>query len=600
MMNILSKSIPTLKRAGVTASSQPAQGQRSQSLQMSLSQDACSLRFSGTDSGSAPPAATAPADTAPATPAAAEAPQAPLPELSAKAQMVLGTTREVKQLGPDPKLFWPASLMKYLCMDASVEKYLEDQQLKASSVFLALETALPKKLADSGVKGKCDLTPGLVQQIVNESRSFTREQGNTLVTPVDLWRWLMLKDPNGQLELILKYSGFDDKMVGRLRKAPAVKKPFHMRKGRPTKDVILKLRSAAAEMAKKVLGQPKGLTRMVDNIKTAMLGYSTSSKPNKPASITIILGPSGVGKTLTADELARVLDCDKPIYEQMNQYKDSQNAAKLTGSAPGYIGYGDGNSFADKVIRANEATAERGTPPPIIVFDEIEKANAKVFDVLMQVFDRGELPNGTGQTATFGGTHIILTSNVGQERIRQALKAGASDEEINEIAREELMKAAPPDFEGFRPEFLGRINSVIVYESLTKEDCGLILDKELRELKAAILKDDNYNLEIAPEVREYILEKGYNEKTGARAVQNFVRDSLLTDLVKKREDLIVDDKLTDPPHPPATMKTSLIPDPNNEGFKKIIFDFIPAQEGAIQGTLAPAGAGDAQPVTSGS
>lgn len=165
-----------------------------------------------------------------------EASRAPLPDLSTRAKMILGSAREVKLLGKDPQQFWPVSILKFLCLESSVSQYLLDQDIDPDSIFLGLETVLPQKLATFGITSKaCEMTGDLVQQIVTQSKQFTREQGKPEVTPGDLWRWLMRTDPNQNLNLILEGAGLDDSTVSRLREAPPFKKAGIPRKTKSPK-----------------------------------------------------------------------------------------------------------------------------------------------------------------------------------------------------------------------------------------------------------------------------------------------------------------------------------------------------------------------------
>ncbi|GLI37345.1 ATP-dependent chaperone ClpB [Geobacter hydrogenophilus] len=260
----------------------------------------------------------------------------------------------------------------------------------------------------------------------------------------------------------------------------------------------------------RVVGQDDALLLVANAIRRARSGLSD---PNRPIGSFLFLGPTGVGKTETAKALAEFLfnDDQAIVRIDMSEYQEKHTVARLIGAPPGYVGYEEGGQLTAAVKRR---------PYSIVLFDEIEKAHAEVFNVLLQVLDDGRLTDGQGRTVDFRNTVIIMTSNLGSQWIQQY---GASDyTRMKQMVTETLR-------ESFKPEFLNRIDEVVIYHALPLERIKQIIDIQIQGLKKR-LAERHITLEITDKAREYLAQEGYDPAYGARplkrAIQRKVQDPL--------------------------------------------------------------------------
>ena len=269
------------------------------------------------------------------------------------------------------------------------------------------------------------------------------------------------------------------------------------------KDKILNLYD---NLKKRVKGQDKALKLVSDAIIRSRSGIKD---PNKPIGTFMFLGPTGVGKTEVARSLAYELFDDEKhmIRIDMSEYMEKYSVSRLIGAAPGYVGYEEGGQLTEKVRR---------NPYSIVLFDEIEKAHPDVLNLLLQILDEGRLTDSNGRTVNFKNTIIIMTSNVGSEYV-------LSNEE--DKITSELNKY-------FRPEFLNRLDEIIVFNKLNKEDLGEILDNILYEIEHRLI-DINVKINLTKEAKEYFINTGYDEFYGARPLKRLVSSKLETLLAKK-------------------------------------------------------------------
>ena len=269
------------------------------------------------------------------------------------------------------------------------------------------------------------------------------------------------------------------------------------------KDKILNLYD---NLKKRVKGQNKALKLVSDAIIRSRSGIKD---PNKPIGTFMFLGPTGVGKTEVARSLAYELFDDEKhmIRIDMSEYMEKYSVSRLIGAAPGYVGYEEGGQLTEKVRR---------NPYSIVLFDEIEKAHPDVLNLLLQILDEGRLTDSNGRTVNFKNTIIIMTSNVGSEYV-------LSHEE--DKITSELNKY-------FRPEFLNRLDEIIVFNKLNKEDLGEILDNILSEIEHRLI-DINVKINLTKEAKEYFINTGYDEFYGARPLKRLVSSKLETLLAKK-------------------------------------------------------------------
>ncbi len=267
------------------------------------------------------------------------------------------------------------------------------------------------------------------------------------------------------------------------------------------KDKLLHLFDRLKE---RVIGQDEALHLVSEAIIRARSGIKD---PNRPIGSFIFLGPTGVGKTEVARSLAYELFDDERhmIRIDCSEYMEAFNVSRLIGAPPGYVGYDEGGVLTEAVRR---------NPYSIVLFDEIEKAHKDVFNILLQILDDGRLTDSQGRTVDFKNTIIIMTSNLGSEYILED-EANAKEKVLNELKL------------SFRPEFINRIDEIIVFHSLKKEDVGAILDKIIKEMQKR-LKDNQIFVELSKEAREKIIEESFDPKFGARPIKRYVTKNIET------------------------------------------------------------------------
>jgi ATP-dependent Clp protease ATP-binding subunit ClpB len=273
------------------------------------------------------------------------------------------------------------------------------------------------------------------------------------------------------------------------------------------------------ELGRRVIGQEQAVTAVANAVRRSRAGLGD---PNRPTGSFIFLGPTGVGKTETARALAEFLFDDERalVRLDMSEYMEKHSVARMIGAPPGYVGYEEGGQLTEAVRRR---------PYSVILLDEIEKAHHDVFNVLLQIHDDGRLTDGLGRTVDFRNAVLIMTSNIGSAEIqRLAGRPGSAVQEIREAALENL-KAE------FRPEFLNRVDDIIVFRPLTRADIGRIVEIQLGRLRK-LLAERQLTLELSEAAREGIADAGYDPVYGARplkrALQRLVQDPLASRLLQ--------------------------------------------------------------------
>ena len=286
-----------------------------------------------------------------------------------------------------------------------------------------------------------------------------------------------------------------------------------------------KLLKMENRLKQRVIGQDDALVKISNAIRRARAGIQD---PNRPIGTFIFMGPTGVGKTETAKALAEFLFDDENaiVRIDMSEYMEKHSVARLIGAPPGYVGYDEGGYLTESVRRR---------PYSVILFDEIEKAHPEVFNILLQIMDDGRLTDGHGRTVDFKNTIIIMTSNIGSQSI---LENRGKNEDYN---RQIVMKSLKSYF---RPEFLNRVDDIILFNFLEKEQIKDIVDIQIKKLNK-ILKEHNIELEISGKAKEFLAEKGFDPDYGARplkrAIQNYIQDPLSLKILEGEfadEDLI--------------------------------------------------------------
>ncbi len=293
-----------------------------------------------------------------------------------------------------------------------------------------------------------------------------------------------------------------------------------------TEDESKRLINLEKELHSRVIGQNEAVSAVANAIRRARAGLK---EPKRPIGSFIFLGPTGVGKTELSKALAGALFGDENlmIRVDMSEYMSKENVSKLIGSAPGYVGFEEGGQLTEKVRRK---------PYSVILFDEIEKAHPDIFNILLQILDDGRLTDSHGRTISFKNTVVIMTSNVGASDIGKMRKLGFDNADQKEREMEEMKeKQFRALRSAFKPEFLNRIDDIIMFHKLEKEDIEQIADLMLKGLTER-LKENEIVIEFDKSAKEFIVEKGYDAEYGARplrrAIQKYIENELSEELLK--------------------------------------------------------------------
>jgi len=258
----------------------------------------------------------------------------------------------------------------------------------------------------------------------------------------------------------------------------------------------------------RVVGQDEAVRAVSDAVRRSRAGLSD---PNRPIGSFLFLGPTGVGKTELCKALAQFLFDDESAFIRidMSEFMEQHSVARLIGAPPGYIGYEEGGRLTEAVHRR---------PYSVILFDEIEKAHADVFNVLLQVLDDGRLTDGHGRTVDFRNTLIAMTSNIGSEHIMALAEHGVGDAEIETKVKAELKQH-------FRPEFINRIDEIVVFHRLSREDLRGIVERQMR-LLAQRLADREMTLTLSDAVKDQLARDGYDPVYGARPLKRLIQQQI--------------------------------------------------------------------------
>ncbi len=280
-------------------------------------------------------------------------------------------------------------------------------------------------------------------------------------------------------------------------------------------------------LEKEVIGQNESIQKIVKAIRRNRAGLKD---PNKPIGSFIFLGPTGVGKTYLAKMLAKFLfdSEDALIRVDMSEYMEKFAVSRLVGAPPGYVGYEEGGQLTEKVRRK---------PYSIILLDEIEKAHPDVFHLLLQVLDDGVLTDSFGRKVDFKNTIIIMTSNIGSRQLKDFGQGVGFSTEAKKSSKSNHAKGVIENAlkRAFAPEFLNRIDDVVIFNSLERDSIHKIIDIELKHLYSRI-NEMGYKIKVTPKAKDYIIEKGWDEQFGARplkrAIQKYIEDQLAEEIIK--------------------------------------------------------------------
>jgi ATP-dependent Clp protease ATP-binding subunit ClpC len=354
-----------------------------------------------------------------------------------------------------------------------------------------------------------------IQQLTNEK--------NTLVSMQDYERAAGIRDRVRNLRLRLEsirdaweHSAQEDRMVvneGDIRQV--VSEATGIPLTRLEEQESRRLLKIEEELHKEVVGQEEAVKRIASAIRRSRAGISS---PRRPMGSFIFLGPTGVGKTLLAKRLSEYLfgNEDTLVRIDMSDYMEKHNASRLVGAPPGYVGYEEGGVLTEQIRR---------NPYRVVLFDEIEKAHHDVFNLLLQVLEEGELKDNLGHTVNFRNTVIIMTSNAGAREISQDGRVGFSSgtgimgiEEIQNAALAELRRV-------FNPEFINRVDDIVVFHSLSEEQVAAILGLQVEELSQRLV-EQGYSLEVLPTARKILIQKGWDPKYGGRPMRRAIQKEL--------------------------------------------------------------------------
>ena len=284
-----------------------------------------------------------------------------------------------------------------------------------------------------------------------------------------------------------------------------------------------KLLNLESELHRRVVGQHEAIAAVADAVRRSRAGLNDA---RRPIGSFIFLGTTGVGKTELAKALAEFLFNDDNMITRidMSEYQERHSVSRLVGAPPGYVGYDEGGQLTEAVRRK---------PYSVVLLDEIEKAHPDVFNILLQVLDDGRLTDNKGRTADFRNTIIIMTSNLGSHIIRdnfsKAFDGGNADREVVERTKNEVTELLKRTL---KPEFLNRVDEIVMFEPLTREDIASIVDMRLKEVQR-MLYSQGLKLEYTPAVRDRLAAEGYDPLYGARPVKRLVQRSIINELSKR-------------------------------------------------------------------
>jgi ATP-dependent Clp protease ATP-binding subunit ClpB len=270
-----------------------------------------------------------------------------------------------------------------------------------------------------------------------------------------------------------------------------------------------KLLHLEEELGKRVVGQSEALAAVANAVRRSRVGIADR---HRPLATFLFLGPTGVGKTETAKALAQLLFADERAMMRidMSEYSQPHTVARLIGAPPGYVGYEAGGQLTEAIRRR---------PYTVVLLDEMEKADAQIFNLFLQVFDDGRLTDGQGRTVDFTNTVIIMTSNVGSDLLLEAADHQKKLESIQDLVWQRLRQA-------FKPEFLNRIDNIIMYEPLTTEQLRAIVDIQLAQ-ETTVLAEHGVTINISDDAKQWLAAHGYDPAFGARPLKRLIQSEIL-------------------------------------------------------------------------
>ena len=423
------------------------------------------------------------------------------------------------------------------------DRYIADRFLPDKAIDLIDEAA-------SKVRIEADTTPSGVKDLENRLEELSQEKEEAINTQ-NYEKAAKIRDEEQEIKLQLE----DNKTEwSRDRKVTNLEIGYDEIAGivsdwtgipvtRMNEEESQRLLNLEEKIHEKVIGQDQAVKAVSKAVRRARVGLKD---PNKPVGTFIFVGPTGVGKTHLAKALAEELfgDEDSMIRIDMSEYMEKHSVSKLVGSPPGYVGHDDGGQLTEAVRRR---------PYSVILLDEIEKAHPDVFNILLQILDDGRLTDSKGRTVDFKNTVIILTSNVGATSIKKQNVIGFSSGESEEEEMEEYEKMKETITEElkqtFRPEFLNRIDEVIVFHNLREEDIKDIVDIMMKELEDRLHNLD-IKIKVSNKTKDFIAKKGFDQVYGARPLERTIRrmiedqlaEELLRGSISREDEILIDEE----------------------------------------------------------
>jgi len=393
------------------------------------------------------------------------------------------------------------------------------------------------KEREKAIKTKWQTEKDLITKIKNlkkdiEQARFEAEKG---ITGADLQKVAEIK--YGKIPKLLKELKASERKFARIQKKNSILKGEVYEEDiarvvsrwtgipvtRLLEEEIKKLEKMENIIAKRVIGQKEAIVAISNAIRRARAGIS---EENRPVGSFMFLGPTGVGKTETAKALAEFLfnDENAMIRLDMSEYMEKHTVSKMIGSPPGYVGHDEGGQLTEKIRRR---------PYSVVLLDEVEKANSEVFNILLQILEDGRLTDAKGRVASFKNTILIMTSNVGSEIIAREASLGFVGDNKEKSQRENLReKLSTALKESFRPEFLNRIDEIIIFDYLTRPEIKQITDLELQKVAERLMKK-KIIMKITESVRDFITKKGFDNNLGARPLKRVIQKKILDPLSLK-------------------------------------------------------------------
>ena len=404
-------------------------------------------------------------------------------------------------------------------------RFITDRQLPDKAVDVIDEAASKVMLRVSSVSSD-------LKKLMSENQALLKElslaEDNKDASLIQLLK-------NKQSAIQVKLDSFSEDELSKARNvvdAQAVTEVVAMWTGIPitkvSEEESHKLLQIEDELHKKIIGQNEAVLAVARAIKRAKVGLKD---PKRPTGSFLFLGPTGVGKSEMAKTLAEYLfgDKDALIRIDMTEYMEKHSLSRLIGAPPGYVGYNEGGQLTEPIRRK---------PYSIVLFDELEKASPEVINILLQILDDGRLTDSNGRVVDFKNTIVVMTSNVGAKFIEKETSFGFSTSDDKEEADYKSMKSKLQDElrENFKPEFLNRIDDIVIFKTLPKEVIRQIVEIMLEEVYARLLEKE-IKIKADDKVKDYLVENGYNQRQGARplrrAIQELFEDKLADVLLKK-------------------------------------------------------------------